>query len=105
MAERLDRNHATLKAVVIIMGVLIVLGVAVVVIEITRRLSNLGAEEGTLPGEARVLALPAGCVVADMASVGERLALRIEPADACPDLIYLDDAGREVGRVEVAPAP
>jgi hypothetical protein len=106
MAERLDRNLATLKAVVIVMGVLIVIGFAVVVVEITRRLSELGAEEGmTSRGEVRALALPAGCVVADIAGVGERLALRIEPAESCPDLIYLDSSGREVGRVEVTPAP
>ncbi len=103
MAERLDRNLATLKAIVIVMGVLIVIGFAVVVIEITRRLSNLGAEDGWAPGLA--LAVPAGCAVAEIAGVGERLALRLKPAASCPDLIYLDASGREVGRVELTPAP
>ncbi len=105
MAERLDRNLATLKAVVIVMGVLTVVSFAVVVIEIARRLSGFGAEEGAIPGEARTLALPAGCIVADIAGVGDRLVLRIEPAGSCPDLIYLDSSGREVGRIEVAPVP
>ena len=104
MAERLDRNLATLKAVVVVMGVLIVVGFAVVAIEISRRLANMGAEEATAPAEARTLSLPAGCTVAEIAGVGDRLALRIEPAASCPDLIYLDAAGREVGRVELQPA-
>jgi hypothetical protein len=104
MAERLDRNHATLKAVVIGMGVLIVLGFAVVAFEITRRLAGIGAGEALPAGEARTLALPQGCTVAEIAGVGDRLAVRLEPAAACPDLIYLDGSGREVGRVELQPA-
>jgi len=98
----LDRNLTTLKAVVIAMGILIVVGFAVVVVEVTRR---LGAEAGMAVSEARNLALPAGCAVAEIAGVGDRLALRIEPATSCPDLIYLDASGREVGRIELAPAP
>ena len=105
MAERLNPNLATLKAVVIVMAVLIVVGFAVVAIEITRRLAHMGAEEAVPPGAARMLSLPAGCAVAEIAGVGDRLALRIEPAASCPDLIYLDGAGREVGRVELQPAP
>ena len=103
MAERLDGNLATLKAVVIVMGILIVIGFAVVVVEIARRLSGSGGAES--PSAARVLALPAGCTIAEIAGVGDRLALRIEPAASCPDLIYLDAAGREIGRVELAPTP
>jgi hypothetical protein len=105
MAERLDRNLVTLKAAVIVMGVLIVVGFAVVAVEIARRLSGLGAEEGMVPGEAQALAVPQGCAVAEIAGVGDRLALRLEPAASCPDLIYLDASGREVGRVELQPAP
>ena len=105
MAERLDRNHATLKAIVIGMGVLIVVGFAIVVFEITRRLSNMGAEEACPAGEARALAVPQGCTLAEIAGVGERLALRLEPAASCPDLIYLDASGREIGRVELQVAP
>ena len=85
------------------MGILIVIGFAVVVVEIARRLSGSGGAES--PSAARVLALPAGCTIAEIAGVGDRLALRIEPAASCPDLIYLDATGREIGRVELAPAP
>jgi hypothetical protein len=80
MAERLDGNLATLKAVVIVMGILIMVG-------------------------TRTISLPSGCTVAQIAGVGDRLVLRLEPAASCPDLIYLDASGREVGRVELAPAP
>ena len=103
MAERLDRNHATLKAIVIGMGVLIVLGFAVVVTEIARRLANMGEADAFPAGEARALAVPQGCTVAEIAGIGERLVLRLEPAAACPDLLYLDASGREVGRVELQP--
>lgn len=103
MAERLDGNLATLKAVVIVMGILIIVGFALVVVEITRRAAapgNKGASVGT-----RTVNLPSGCTVAQIAGVGDRLVLRLEPAASCPDLIYLDASGREVGRVELAPAP
>lgn len=87
------------------MGVLIVVGFAVVVFEITRRLAGLGAQEAPAPGQTRVLEIPAGCALAEIAGVGDRLALRLEPAASCPDLIYLDATGREIGRLELAPAP
>jgi hypothetical protein len=103
MAERLDGNLATLKAVVIVMGILIVVGFAVVVVEITRRAAALGSTGAAIG--TRTINLPSGCTVAQIAGVGDRLVLRLEPAATCPDLIYLDASGREVGRVELAPAP
>jgi hypothetical protein len=87
------------------MGVLIVVGFAVVVFEITRRLSAMGEADAFPAGAARTLAVPQGCTLAEIAGVGERLALRLEPAATCPDLIYLDASGREIGRVELQPAP
>ena len=104
MAERLDGNLATLKAVVIVMGILIIIGFAVVVVEITRRVTTLGGSTAAAVG-TRTISLPSGCTVAQIAGVGDRLVLRLEPAASCPDLIYLDASGREVGRVELAPAP
>jgi hypothetical protein len=103
MAERLDGNLATLKAVVIVMGILIIIGFAVVAVEITRRVAGLGSADA--PVVARTLSLPPGCTVTQIAGVGDRLALRIEPAASCPDLIYLDASGREVVRIELAPSP
>ncbi len=102
---RLDRNLAPLKAIVIVMGVLIAIGFAVVVVEITRRLVGLGGEGKLTAGAVRTLSVPEGCGIAEIAAVGDRVVLRIEPAALCPDLIYLDAAGHEVGRVELAPAP
>jgi uncharacterized protein DUF6476 len=103
MAERLDRRLAILKVIVLVMGVLIVLGFAVVVIEITRRLSAMGGEGGEV-GDPRTVHIPAGCTAAEMVALGDRLAVRLEPAAACPDLLLLDADGREVGRVELAPS-
>ena len=103
MAERLDGNLATLKAVVIGMGILIIIGFVVVVVEITRRVAGLSSADA--PIAARTLSLPSGCTVTQIAGVGDRLVLRIEPSASCPDLIYLDASGREVGRIELAPSP
>ena len=102
---RLDRNLVTLKAIVIVMGLLIVIGFAVVAVEITRRLTGLGSDGNLTAGAVRTLSVPEGCDVAEIAAVGDRVVLRIEPAALCPDLIYLDAGGREVGRVEITPAP
>src|SRR5262245_49911592 len=103
MAERLDGNLATLKAVVIVMGILIIVGFAVVAVEITRRVAGIGT--ASAPVGTRTINLPSGCAVAKIAGVGDRLVLRIEPAASCPDLIYLDASGQEVGRIDLAPAP
>jgi hypothetical protein len=104
MAERLDRSLPALKIAVIVMGVLIVLAFAVVAVEITRRLTR--PEAGGAPaGGSVTVQVPQGCMPAEVTALGDRLAVRLEPAALCPDLILLDAAGREVGRVEFAPAP
>ena len=106
MAERLDRSHATLKFVVIALAALIVVGFALVVTEIVRRLSHLDENRTAIGFDLREVTVPAGCILADAVAAGERLVLRFEPAKACPELVVVDPrTGAEVGRIRPVPAP
>ena len=104
MAERLNPSLAALKVAVIVMGVLIIVGVVVVGAEIGRRIAHPEPRTATAQGPITIT-VPPGCTPAEMIAIGDRLAVRLEPAAACPHLILLDRAGREVGRVEFAPSP
>jgi hypothetical protein len=100
-----------LKALVIVMGLIIVIGVGIVIVTIVNRLQNKTPTAATeVGGNAQlgdvVLPLPAGCRVAEMTSANDRLWLRLEPltgnsADAaCADILILDPAtGTVVGRL------
>ena len=106
MAERLDRSHATLKLIVIALAALIVVGFAVVVIEIVRRLSHLDEGPAATGFGLREVTVPAGCTLVDAVAAGERLVLRFEPAKACPELVVVDPTtGAELGRIRPVPAP
>lgn len=94
-----------LKALVIVMGVLIVVGTTVVVVTIYNRMQTLGetapepaaapasaaAPAGPLPvfGAAPV-ALPDGCRVVEMVPAGERLLLRLGSIARCNRILVLD---------------
>jgi hypothetical protein len=99
-----------LKALVIVMGIIIVIGVAIVVVTIAHRMQGKPGTAATATGAAQlgdvVLPLPPGCRVAEMTSANDRLWLRLEPltgnaADAaCADILILDPAtGSVVGRL------
>jgi hypothetical protein len=91
-----------LKAVVIGMGLLILLGLALVVAAIVSRVSD-DSEESAGEGAPREVALgvaPA-CKVAGLAEAEDLLALRLEgPAEAdCPAVLLVDPANGAVQRV------
>ena len=84
-----------LKAVTVAMAVLIVLGTAVVVVTVVRRLGT-----PTAPAQfAALLDEPTGTRIAGIAAVGDRLALRLEGGGA--DRVVLLDVrtGAIAGRV------
>lgn len=96
-----------LKALVIFMGLLIVVGLGLVVYGMASRVSDL---PGTAAGfEAAAVTLPAGCSLAEARIEAGRLVLRADgPAGRadCQQVILLDpESGRELGRVTVAPRP
>lgn len=114
-----------LKALVIVMGVLIVAGTTVVVVTIYNRMQKLGeaapepaaaaattgptasmpASTVPLPvfGEAPV-ALPDGCRVVEMVPAGERLMLRLGSVARCNRILVLDlGSGAVLGSFDLAP--
>ena len=79
-----------LKVLVIVMGLLIVAGTAVVIVTVAKRVSPAGR-----PASAPVaasLTLPPGCNVAEMTTIGDRLALRLEGDGDCRQILLVDPA-------------
>ena len=92
-----------LKALVIVMGVLIVVGTGVVIVTVARRVSHV-AHPAAAP-IAATLDLPAGCGVAEMTSVGDRLALRLAGDGDCRRIILVDPAtGATTGHIALGQA-
>ena len=92
-----------LKVLVIVMGVLIVAGTAVVIVTVAKRVSQAGrAASGSV---AASLMLPAGCKVAEMTTIGDRLALRLEGEGDCGQILLVDPATAAVtGHIGLVPA-
>lgn len=110
-----------LKFLVIAMGVVIVIGTAVVVVTIFQRASakwtedsRVGrAEEGTSPSVAirtgfgtRTLEVPRGSRIVGMVAEGDRLIVRLELTDGARRILVLDTmTGARLGTFEVREAP
>lgn len=89
-----------IKAAVIAMGVVIVIGFVVVVVTIVDRLA--GSDEPEVLGEVAVT-MPAGCRLADAWSEAGRLYLRYDGEGACQQVAIVDpESGAVVGRVAAA---
>ena len=95
-----------LKAAVIVMGVLIVAGVAVIVVTIVRRLSSPSASptpstQAVVP--STLLHEPLGTHIASVAASPDRLALTLQGGG--PDRVVVIDtrSGKIVARAELAP--
>ena len=91
-----------LKALVIGMGVLIVIGFVLLVIGLADKFSQL--DEAGL-GETEV-PVPDGCSLAETLAEGDRLLLRLEgPADrGCAQIVVVDlESGKVVRRLHLAP--
>ena len=92
-----------LKALVIVMGVLIVVGTGVVIVTVARRVSQV-AHPAAAP-IAATLDLPTGCSVAEMTSTGDRLALRLAGDGDCRQIILVDPAtGAITGHIALGQA-
>ncbi len=89
-----------LKAAVIVMGVLIVAGVAVIAVTIVRRMSGPGAGVGTVA--RAVLDEPAGTRIAGLSVAADRLAVQLQGGG--PDRVVVLDttAGRVIARIGLA---
>ena len=88
-----------LKVLVVLMGVMIIAGFAIIGVELYKRMSDpdrrSGAEpERPVPAAGRteevVLGLPAGARIGDPVAVGNRVVFRVTTPDA-PDRLYVMD--------------
>ena len=92
-----------LKLLVIVLGVVIVVGLAVVVVTVVHRMGGTG---GGRAFETADLTLPKGCHVIGMASAGERLAVRLGDAPECQIILFVDpESGQQSGRVNLLTQP
>jgi hypothetical protein len=100
------------KIAVIGMGLLIIVGIALLVYGATSRLTRPGTEApaplapsalGPAFGEVRV-ALPDGCTIVEMVPAGDRLYLRTGPAGTCERILVIESAtGRMLGALLLRP--
>jgi len=97
-----------LKALVIVMAVAIVAGLAVIGATIYNRIqARAQAASGELPAFDRAaVPVPAGCRVAGLHPAGDRLLLQLEGIAGCQQILVVDlRSGRLLGRLDLAPAP
>jgi hypothetical protein len=105
-----------LKSIVIGMGVLILIGVAIIGITLYNRAQTPGGLSGTRPAPAATrpadrvtagsLGLPAGSHVKGIAGAGGRVVVHVELPGGAEQLLLLDPAsGQVVGRLGVTETP
>jgi hypothetical protein len=97
-----------LKILVAVMGVMLVVGLAVVVATIihraTQRQSATPAASSAAGFGHATVTLPAGARVVEMRDAGGRLVLRLERADGSEALLILDPAtGAQIGTIDLKP--
>ena len=102
-----------IKALVIVMGLLILTGLGLLVYGVAGQVSEISGP-GTAPGaqggfEETVVPLPAGCSVVEIRVDGDRLVVRMDgPPDyePCQKIIIIDlQSGEVVGRIKIVPQP
>ena len=98
-----------LKALVISMGVLIVVGVAILVYGLTSKLDDVAVEEEpdlTDPFGTIRVEMPAGATVQDTTLDGDRMVVRLLLPDGGARLmVFRLSDGRQIGTVELQSKP
>lgn len=99
-ADAAAPNIRVLKAVVIGLGMLIVIGVVALIVGLFWRASKMGEPAGAVPAPPTALsgpvALPRGAEITDMTTAGDRVVLRLRLADGATRLIFVDPRGAAV---------
>ncbi|MCH7889070.1 MAG: hypothetical protein IIA00_07305 [Proteobacteria bacterium] len=104
MAQDLTQTARALKAVVIILGVLIVVGATVLAVEIFRRVGQMADERPLEAFATATVSLPAGARVIDIAGGGDAVSLLVERADGRRQLITVDRrSGTVIGTLTFEP--
>ena len=100
MAEELPSNPRGLKAVVIILGIILLGMLVAVVYGVVMKMGGKGGEI------AATVSVKPGEQVVDMAGTGDRLVLRLRDAQGAERLIFVDPAsGRTLGATAITAAP
>jgi len=101
------RQVRVLKIAVIVMGILLVGGFAVVVAGVVYQASQLGDKKvqtpapDVLPGVQTELAIPSGATVTAMALDGDRLALHLKSSTG-PEVLVIDvPTGKVISRIRL----
>lgn len=99
--EIVVRGLGVLKVLTVVMGILILLGTAVVVVTIARRAGN---GQAVTPTRFQVvLHEPAGTRIGGITAVGDRLAVLLQGGGPADRVVLVDPrTGAQMGRLEVA---
>lgn len=107
-ADAAAPNIRVLKAVVIGLGMLIVIGVVALIVGLFWRASRMGEGAGpaapvAVPSALSApVALPRGTEIAEMAAAGDRIVLRLRLADGTTRLLFVDPrAASIVGQLDL----
>ncbi len=104
MATDWTQTTRLLKAVVIVLGVMVVLGMTVLVVEIFGRASDFGGRESSGFATATV-PLPAGSRVLGMSGEDDALSLLVEDPDGVQRIVTIDRrTGAVLGTLSLEPA-
>ncbi len=95
MALDWTQSTRTLKAVVIVLGVMIVAGAVVIAVELVRRMGNMPGAPAERYAEATV-ALPAGARALSVTGDGEAVSLLVEGPDGQQQLLTIDRRSGEI---------
>lgn len=98
---------AALKVLVIVMGVMLVAGVALLVVVIAGRVSHKAASIGTAqPFAAAPIDIPAGARIEAISTGPDRVVLDLTLADGNRELVVIDLAtGRRLGTIPLRAVP
>ena len=98
------KSQLWLKTLVIGMGLLIVAGFAVVVVELGRRMSTLSGARPPAAAFSERVALPPGARVVAISATADRIVAQVEVPGG-PTMAYMVDprSGALLGTVEFAP--
>ncbi|HTS90778.1 MAG TPA: DUF6476 family protein [Stellaceae bacterium] len=95
----------SLKILVVVMGVMLVAGLAVVIGTIINRASQRQPSAAAGFGHSSVV-LPAGARVVEMREAGDRLILRLDRSNGSQTLLIIDlTTGAEIGTIDLEPKP
>jgi hypothetical protein len=88
-----------LKILVVVMGVMLIVGVAGLVVAVSTRLSHRAPTPGTMFSAPPIL-LPHGSKIEMMSIGSDRIVLQVDLVDGSVELVVIDLAtGRELGTI------